>query len=298
MDPNLLVLASGGRGKDEGGSGVENLLWARQAGVFQVSKFTVASNWPNGGVHTRVKKFKGVDFIHFKGAVPGQRTAEEYAKLLEQAGNPDHIHMSGYTLFGRGLPLGRTTGIHPGILMHDPANPLHCGGPGFHGKHVHEAVLARGLQETAVCVIYVADEYDTGAPIIAYIPVPVPAGATAESLGKAVNRVEHMIQPLVLARLLRGDISWNGAKGDSPKVPHDYCWLPPCDRCWPLTRKEDGSEALGLAPNAVLYRCPECNLKWYKYLPCFGGWRRVSNEDFVKLNNHYAIGISPPVGRW
>src|SRR5262245_33796535 len=61
--------------------------------------------------------------------------------------------------------LGRVMNIHPALI------PAFCG-KGFHGRHVHEAVLAAGVKVSG-CTVHLADnEYDQG-PIILQRPVPV-----------------------------------------------------------------------------------------------------------------------------
>ncbi|MEL7239535.1 MAG: formyltransferase family protein, partial [Planctomycetota bacterium] len=86
----------------------------------------------------------------------------------------------------------RVLNIHPSLL---PS----FGGKGMYGRHVHEAVLARGCKVTGCTVHYVNNEVD-GGPIIAQRCLPVKTKDAAE-LEKAVQYVERELFPSVLAEL-------------------------------------------------------------------------------------------------
>lgn len=88
----------------------------------------------------------------------------------------------------------RILNIHPGPLPH-------FGGAGMYGEKVHAAVIAAGLQETAVTVHFVDEEYDRGA-VIAQWPVPVMDGDSPKSLAKRVLEVEHLLYPRVIELVL------------------------------------------------------------------------------------------------
>ncbi|MEP7382183.1 MAG: phosphoribosylglycinamide formyltransferase [Gemmatimonadota bacterium] len=94
---------------------------------------------------------------------------------------------------------GRILNIHPALL---PA----FGGSGMYGRHVHEAVIARGAKLSGVTVHFVDDEYDHG-PIIAQWPVPVFSHDTASTLAHRVLEVEHALYPLVIQQVAEGVIS-------------------------------------------------------------------------------------------
>jgi phosphoribosylglycinamide formyltransferase 1 len=89
----------------------------------------------------------------------------------------------------------RITNIHPALL---PA----FGGRGMYGRHVHEAVLARGCRVTGATVHWVDEHYDEGR-IIAQWPVPVLRGDTAETLAARVLRVEHLLYPAAIGAVAR-----------------------------------------------------------------------------------------------
>lgn len=82
---------------------------------------------------------------------------------------------------------GRIINVHPALL------PQH-GGPGMHGRRVHEAVLAAGETVSGATVHLVDEVYDRGA-ILAQGRVAVPVGATAAELAAAVLEVEHRLLP-------------------------------------------------------------------------------------------------------
>ena len=88
---------------------------------------------------------------------------------------------------------GAMVNIHPALL---PA----FGGPGMHGRHVHDAVLAAGVKESGATVHFVTDDYDRGA-IIAQQRVAVEPDDTAESLAARVLAAEHELYPRTILAL-------------------------------------------------------------------------------------------------
>jgi phosphoribosylglycinamide formyltransferase 1 len=83
--------------------------------------------------------------------------------------------------------VGRVMNIHPALI------PAFCG-KGFHGHHVHEAVLARGAKVSGCTVHFVDDEYDHG-PIILQRVVPVLDDDTPDSLAARVFASECEAYP-------------------------------------------------------------------------------------------------------
>jgi formyltetrahydrofolate-dependent phosphoribosylglycinamide formyltransferase len=90
---------------------------------------------------------------------------------------------------------GRVINIHPALL---PA----FGGKGFHGMHVHRAVLARGCTVSGCTVHLVDNEYDHGR-IILQKTVQVLPDDTPESLAARVFAVECQALPEAIARFSR-----------------------------------------------------------------------------------------------
>ena len=93
---------------------------------------------------------------------------------------------------------GRMINVHPALLPD-------FGGPGMHGRRVHEAVLATGVPESGASVHFVDEEYDRG-PVIARRRVPVEPGDTPETLARRVLEVEHELLPDVVAALGAGRV--------------------------------------------------------------------------------------------
>jgi formyltetrahydrofolate-dependent phosphoribosylglycinamide formyltransferase len=87
---------------------------------------------------------------------------------------------------------GRVLNIHPALL---PA----FGGRGFHGMHVHRAVLARGCTVSGCTVHLVDNEYDHGR-ILLQKTVPVLPDDTPESLAARVFAEECRALPEAIRR--------------------------------------------------------------------------------------------------
>ncbi len=90
----------------------------------------------------------------------------------------------------------RILNIHPALL---PA----FGGPGMHGLHVHEAVLAAGATQSG-CTIHLVNETVDGGPIVAQVTVPVLAGDTPAALAARVTEAEHRLYPAVVRAVAEG----------------------------------------------------------------------------------------------
>jgi formyltetrahydrofolate-dependent phosphoribosylglycinamide formyltransferase len=94
---------------------------------------------------------------------------------------------------------GAVVNIHPALLPK-------FGGPGMHGRRVHEAVIASGERESGATAHFVDDEYDRGAPI-ACAKVPVLEGDTPAVLAERVLAAEHVLYPRVIHALACGLVS-------------------------------------------------------------------------------------------
>ena len=86
---------------------------------------------------------------------------------------------------------GRVVNIHPSLL---PA----FGGKGFHGMHVHRAVIERGCTLSGCTVHFVDDEYDHGR-ILLQKAVPVLCDDTPDSLAVRVFAAECEALPEAIA---------------------------------------------------------------------------------------------------
>lgn len=181
MTQKIAVLCSGG------GSNLQILIDRVRCGDLPAHIEWVASN--NGAAYALERaRQAGIEAIHLSAKTEGSQQAAD-ARLLEliQERKVDVLVLAGYMKM---LPSGvlellpnRVVNIHPALL---PA----FGGKGMFGHHVHEAVLARGVQWTGVTIHLVSENYDEG-PILRQRVVAVQPGDTPEILGTRVLAVEH-----------------------------------------------------------------------------------------------------------
>ena len=179
--PAIAVLCSGG------GSNLQALIDRSAQGRLPARIAWVLSN--NGGALALDRARRaGIPAFHASAATEGSAQAVE-SRLLDLIA--EHgirvLVLAGYMKpvpdsVLRALP-GRVVNIHPSLL---PA----FGGKGMYGRHVHEAVLARGVRWSGVTVHLVNEVYDEGT-ILAQRVVPVLPGDSPESLGARVLSVEH-----------------------------------------------------------------------------------------------------------
>lgn len=126
--------------------------------------------------------------------VPGPAcgaTSDALDAALLRAG-AEIVLLAGYLrMFRVGRWSGRALNIHPALLPH-------FGGPGMHGRRVHEAVLASGARESGCTVHAVDDQYDHGR-IVAQRRCPVLPADTPESLAARVFEQELIAYPDAVA---------------------------------------------------------------------------------------------------
>jgi phosphoribosylglycinamide formyltransferase-1 len=99
---------------------------------------------------------------------------------------------------------GRMMNIHPSLI---PS----FSGKGFHGSHVHEAVLKRGCKVSGCTVHFVDDEYDHG-PIILQKTVPVLDDDTAAELAARVFVAECEALPEAIQLFASGQLEIEGSR--------------------------------------------------------------------------------------
>lgn len=117
-----------------------------------------------------------------------------------RAARPDLVVMAGFLHLVE-IPAdfaGRVINIHPALL---PA----FGGKGFHGMHVHRAVVARGCTVSGCTVHLVDNEYDHGR-ILLQKTVPVLRDDSPESLAARVFAAECETLPEAINRIASGDL--------------------------------------------------------------------------------------------
>lgn len=190
MKKRVAILASGG------GSNAEALLKAMQDPAYPAECVLVFSNKPGAGVLDKAARYGVPSAVLDHKAYPS-REAFDAAVLAELAkAAPDLLCLCGYLRILTPAFIqayaGRILNIHPSLL------PRH-GGPGMHGHHVHEAVLAAGDKESGATVHWVTEVVDGGAVVLQQA-VPVLPGDTPESLAARVLAAEHQVYATALKK--------------------------------------------------------------------------------------------------
>ncbi|NDC54515.1 MAG: phosphoribosylglycinamide formyltransferase [Planctomycetia bacterium] len=183
----LAVLLSGS------GRTLENLLERIQAGTLAAEiKIVVASRGDVRGVE--VARRAGVPtHVLPKGNTPLATWSHAIFNAC-RAVEADLVVMAGFLQLVEIPPdfAGRVINIHPALLPE-------FGGKGYHGMHVHRAVLARGCTVSGCTVHLVDNEYDHGR-ILLQQTVPVLPDDTPESLAARVFAVECDTLPAAISR--------------------------------------------------------------------------------------------------
>jgi formyltetrahydrofolate-dependent phosphoribosylglycinamide formyltransferase len=185
----VAVLASGG------GSNLQALLDAAQDPQAGFSVVLVVSNRADAGALARAARAgRSAATIREDGQDP-----ERILALFAESG-ADLVVLAGYLKLVPAAVVsafrGRMLNIHPALL---PA----FGGPGMHGRKVHQAVLTAGARVSGPTVHVVDEVYDHGL-ILAQWPVPVAPDDTPETLAARVLEAEHRLLPAVVRAWARG----------------------------------------------------------------------------------------------
>lgn len=203
--PNLLIFASGTA--TGGGSGFEKLVDASLSGVLEANIVGVVSNNENGGVREKAERLE-IPFFHS----PKGRTADDYRRFVQET-NADFVALSGWLGLVSGLDPKTTFNIHPAWL------PSPYGGKGFHGHHVHEAVLADykagNVTHHGLTMHFATAKYDDPNAIFFRRRVEIKPDDTADTLGARVNKMEHKWQAKITNLVVTGKITWDGENGAS-----------------------------------------------------------------------------------
>ena len=188
----LAVLISGG------GTTLTNLVARITAGTLSAAIPLVIASRPDCGGIARAKEVGlRCEVIERKGFANVNEFSEAIFGLCREAA-VDLVVCGGF-LSLLTVPAdysGRVMNIHPSLI---PA----FSGKGFHGHHVHEAVLARGAKVSGCTVHFVDDEYDHG-PIIAQRVVPVADSDTADLLAARVFAGECEALPAAIRLFASG----------------------------------------------------------------------------------------------
>jgi phosphoribosylglycinamide formyltransferase 1 len=98
----------------------------------------------------------------------------------------------------------RVLNIHPSLI------PAFCG-KGFHGQHVHQAVLDAGVKITGCTVHFADNEYDHG-PIVLQRAIAVHDDDTAETLAARVFAEECAAYPEAIRLFAAGQLRVEGRR--------------------------------------------------------------------------------------
>jgi formyltetrahydrofolate-dependent phosphoribosylglycinamide formyltransferase len=190
MPLRLAILLSGS------GRTLENLLeWIAAGRLGATVEVVIASRGDVRGVEVAQRAGLPTRVLPQGTHSTAEWSAEIFAAC--RAAKADLVVMAGFLKLVE-IPAdfaGRVINIHPALL---PA----FGGKGFHGMHVHRAVLARGCTVSGCTVHLVDNEYDHGR-IILQKTVPVLPDDTPESLAARVFAVECQALPEAIARFSR-----------------------------------------------------------------------------------------------
>ncbi|MDZ4771696.1 MAG: phosphoribosylglycinamide formyltransferase [Planctomycetota bacterium] len=172
-----------------GGRSLENLALEIEARRLDATIAVVITNKAGCGALARAQRFgiPGVVVDPDKKLVAADFSRDAFAAATSFGA--DLIVLAGFLRLLEIPPawLGRVINIHPSLL---PA----FGGKGFHGHHVHEAVLASGVWFTGCTVHYVTNEYDAG-PILLQRAIEVRADDTPDALAARVFEEEKRALP-------------------------------------------------------------------------------------------------------
>ena len=194
------VLVSGG------GTTLVNFVRERAAGRLPVEfPLVIASRPACGGIARAAEAGIPCEVVARKTFASVAAFSEAVFSRLRTAG-VDLVALAGFLSLLQ-IPedfRDRVLNIHPSLI------PAFCG-KGFHGHHVHEAVIARGACVSG-CTVHLADnEYDHG-PIVLQRVVPVLESDTPETLARRVFAAECEAFPEAIRRIATGRMAVVGPR--------------------------------------------------------------------------------------
>lgn len=185
----IAIFASGN------GSNAENIIRYFQTGGHDGKVSVVITNKPDAPVIGRAERL-GVEAIVLPGA--DIRNPDIILPLLADR-SIDLIVLAGFLLMVPAFLIARyparIVNIHPSLL------PKY-GGKGMYGRHVHEAVVAAGEEETGITVHYVSEKCDEGEHIF-QTAVKVSPTDTASDVEMKIHQLEKQHFPRVIDEILR-----------------------------------------------------------------------------------------------
>lgn len=196
----IVVLVSGG------GTTLRNLLEKIAAGELDVQVLSVVSSNPQAGGLEIARAANIPTHVIERRQFPS--VAEFSAAVFEVCRNAgaDLMVLGGFLKLLEIPPdfENRVVNIHPALI------PAFCG-KGFHGRHVHEAVLAQGARISGCTVHFVDNQYDHG-PILLQRTVPVLDDDTPQSLAARVFAAECEVYPEALRLIASGRVKIDGGR--------------------------------------------------------------------------------------
>lgn len=182
------------------GTVVQAILDACRSGRLAAEPALVISNNSRSGAAERAR-LGGVPFCHLSGRThPDADALDAAIAAALEAHAVELVVLAGYMKQLGPQVLARFRGR---ILNTHPALLPRFGGPGMYGKHVHEAVLAAGENETGVSIHLVDADYDTGR-VLAQCRVPVLEGDDAGRLAERVQKRERAFYVDTLREIVEG----------------------------------------------------------------------------------------------
>lgn len=198
---NIAVLVSGG------GTNLQALIDAQNSGIISSGEIKlVISNKAGAYALTRAENANISSYTVLKKELGSQESFEnEIIRILDE-NEIDVIVLAGFmSILSEKFTSHyekRILNVHPSLI------PSFCG-EGFHGLHVHEAALAKGVKVTGATVHFV-NEIPDGGEIIMQKAVEIEDGDTPEILQKRVmENAEWIILPQSTEKVCKDIISKN-----------------------------------------------------------------------------------------
>ena len=189
------------------GSNLQAVIDAIEAGRIGGRIAVVISDRPGAYALERAKKH-GIDTVCLDRKTMDARALN--AAIRDRLGKEgvDLVVLAGFLSILDAETVGQyknaMLNIHPSLI------PSFCG-PGFHGRHVHEAAIAYGVKLSGATVHFVDEGTDTG-PIVLQQSVPVLSGDDPDTLAARVLKAEHALLPEAVRLFVNGQIQVDGRK--------------------------------------------------------------------------------------
>jgi formyltetrahydrofolate-dependent phosphoribosylglycinamide formyltransferase len=196
----LAVLLSGS------GTTLQNFLDRIRAGSLRAEIACVGSSRADAYGLTRARDAGLPAFVSERKRFPSREEQSQHIFEHCRRADVDLVCLAGFLQL-LSIPadfLGRVLNIHPALI------PAFCG-KGFHGLHIHRAVLEAGVKVTGCTVHFADNEYDHG-PIVLQRAVPVEDEDTPETLAARVFAAECELYPLAVDLFAQGRLHVEGRR--------------------------------------------------------------------------------------